>query len=191
MRGFRAYSAALLAFYLTPVILITGFVAIGTFFAGYARSSPELPSSPTEVFVEVVVVLCVFSGIGTFGFSMPLGLHFRARGRAGGRLFGVSAALGVVCLLLVGGAIWVGEVLGLQRKLGLNGFAAIPYILGAVAIACVAVSSLLPTCVLLGLRKLRFLAQPGFCDRCGYDLRGTIGLVCPECGNQVAATKAT
>jgi len=41
-------------------------------------------------------------------------------------------------------------------------------------------TSVLPTGVLWNRDRRR--ARPGLCSRCGYDLKGNLSGVCPECG---------
>lgn len=42
----------------------------------------------------------------------------------------------------------------------------------------------------LAYRRHRDRDRPGHCDRCGYDLKGNVSGVCPECGGAAAAAPA-
>ncbi len=194
MSRFRPFAGAFLAFYVAPIILAAGCLAV------YILLAPPLVDnewfrapSKAERFFGGVVTVSALSAINALGFAIPLALHFRARRRGGWRLNAVSAVLAVACCLVAAGAIWVAFI---AFGGGFWGFTD-PWITGSfvavVCVSCVAISSLLPSCALLSLSKWGVLgsAQVGYCSRCGYDLRGTKGPACPECGNQVGATKAT
>jgi hypothetical protein len=77
------------------------------------------------------------------------------------------AGTGVVVMMFAGIAF---EAWGQRRA------AVAACVLGTLALAAHIVGAYLPA------KRYRFRFDRGLCIQCGYDLRGSVGRVCPECG---------
>ena len=101
-------------------------------------------------------------------------------------------------------AFFGGAILGSIIGFGISIMIAFPFFLVldhqsdvAPAVFAVALCTMIPTCgIALGhyLAKREYREQlesvrlhSHFCKRCGYDLRGSVDIVCPECGTGISA----
>ena len=74
---------------------------------------------------------------------------------------------------------WRGRTLALQSH-ATHLYATLPLLAAVLAVVPLAA----------GLERIAWRPQPGFCDACGYDLRGSSGAPCPECGRSPSTTPA-
>ena len=162
----RTRLVALSVFTVAAITAWVVFCAIGAIFGGN-----EWGLTFTWI-VSLILGALLLPSIA-LGFAAVIFLTPSVVSRSRRPLYFVSAALGCVLPLGAVGAGWVGDAL--TYKGGLT------FMVGFVLL-----SPLLGFGALRMCRSLGLLAPgpTGCCPVCGYDLTGTSGLACPECGGE-------
>ena len=159
----RTQLAALSAF---AVAAITGWVV----FCAFGTTFGENEWGVGFTWFACLIVGAILLPSLALGFAAVIFLTPAVVSRSRRPLFVVSAALGCVLPLGAVGAGSIGEAVTYKGGMAFTvGFTILSPLLIFIAFYLCRSLGLLP-------------ARAGCCRCCGYDLRGTLGMACPECG---------
>ena len=155
----------LVALSVFTVAAITGWVVFSTLGAIFGENEWGLAFT---WFASLIVGAILLPSLA-LGFAAVIFLTPSVVSRSRRPLYFVSAALGCVLPLGAVGASWIGP-----DKSGMA------FTIGFTILSPLLVFGAFYICGSIGLLPFR----AGCCRVCGYDLRGTPGLACPECGGE-------